>query len=168
MPVASDRLTGNKVSNLFTSLRTDLDDPVERLARHPRRHRRGEGGPQPPRRRHARRLDASTRRRGRTRGPCACTAGRTSPTATARRSTWWCRTCPGRATRSTSPALGLAGIWSVGPILEGVGLNVTVWSYLDKVHVGAIGCREHWRDLHVVTDGMVAALADLVAAKRVT
>ena len=57
----------------------------------------------------------------------------------------------------------LAGIWSVGPILEGVGLNVTVWSYLDKVHVGAIGCREHWRDLHVVTDGMVAALADLVA-----
>ena len=29
---ASERLSGNRVSNLFTSLRTDLDDPVARLA----------------------------------------------------------------------------------------------------------------------------------------
>jgi diacylglycerol O-acyltransferase len=57
----------------------------------------------------------------------------------------------------------LVGIWSVGPVVEGVGLNVTVWSYRDRVHVGVIGCREHWADLHVVTDGMAAALATLVA-----
>ena len=52
--------------------------------------------------------------------------------------------------------------------MEGVGLNITVWSYHDHVHVAAIGCREHWSDLHVVTDGMVAALAELVERSRVT
>jgi diacylglycerol O-acyltransferase / wax synthase len=57
----------------------------------------------------------------------------------------------------------LDGIWSVGPILEGVGLNVTVWSYLDRIHVGVLGCADHWDDLHVVTDGMAAALDELVA-----
>jgi diacylglycerol O-acyltransferase len=59
----------------------------------------------------------------------------------------------------------LDGIWSVGPILEGVGLNVTVWSYLDRIHVGVLGCADHWADdgddLRVVTDGMAAALAEL-------
>jgi diacylglycerol O-acyltransferase len=57
----------------------------------------------------------------------------------------------------------LAGIWSVGPKREGIGLNVTVWSYLDTVHVGVLGCREHWDDLHVVTDGMAVALEELAA-----
>jgi len=57
----------------------------------------------------------------------------------------------------------LVGIWSVGPIVEGVGLNVTVWSYLDQVHVGVIGCREHVADLHEVTGAMERALAELVA-----
>jgi hypothetical protein len=51
-------------------------------------------------------------------------------------------------------------------VVEGVGLNVTVWSYQDAVHVAALGCREHWSDLHVVTDGMVAALDELVARSR--
>jgi hypothetical protein len=37
-----------------------------------------------------------------------------------------------------------------------------VWSYLDKVHVGVLGCREHWDDLHVVSDGIAAALDELV------
>ena len=56
----------------------------------------------------------------------------------------------------------MEGIWSVGPILEGIGLNVTVWSYMDRMHVGVIGCREHWPDLHEVTDGMADALAELL------
>ena len=30
------------------------------------------------------------------------------------------------------------------------------------MHVGAIGCREHWDDLHVVTDGMADALTELL------
>ena len=57
----------------------------------------------------------------------------------------------------------LAGIYSVGPLVEGVGLNVTVWSYLDRIHVGVLGCHEHWPDLHAVTDGMRAALDELLA-----
>jgi diacylglycerol O-acyltransferase len=32
----------------------------------------------------------------------------------------------------------LRAIHSVGPILEGLGLNLTVWSYLDRVYVAAL------------------------------
>ncbi|MGH2686307.1 MAG: WS/DGAT/MGAT family O-acyltransferase [Actinomycetota bacterium] len=41
----------------------------------------------------------------------------------------------------------LVAIYSVGPILENVGLNVTVWSYRDALNVGIIGVREHVPDL---------------------
>jgi diacylglycerol O-acyltransferase len=57
----------------------------------------------------------------------------------------------------------LDGIYSVGPIVEGVGLNVTVWSYCGQLNVGVIACREHIPDPHEVTDGMATALAELVA-----
>jgi diacylglycerol O-acyltransferase / wax synthase len=36
----------------------------------------------------------------------------------------------------------LAAIYPVGPILEGVGLNVTVLSYTGTLYVGVAGCRE--------------------------
>ena len=57
----------------------------------------------------------------------------------------------------------MEGIYSVGPILEGIGLNVTVWSYCDQLNVGLIACREHISDPHEITDGMAAALAELLA-----
>jgi diacylglycerol O-acyltransferase len=60
----------------------------------------------------------------------------------------------------------LDGIWSVGPILEGVGLNVTVWSYLDRLHVGVLACRDHIDDPHEIADGMATALAELLALGR--
>jgi diacylglycerol O-acyltransferase / wax synthase len=36
----------------------------------------------------------------------------------------------------------LEAIYSVGPILENVGLNVTMWSYLDSMNFGIIGVHE--------------------------
>jgi len=57
----------------------------------------------------------------------------------------------------------LKAIYSVGPILEGIGLNVTVWSYLDRMNFAAIACRERVPHLHDVTDGLVDALAELLA-----
>jgi diacylglycerol O-acyltransferase len=58
----------------------------------------------------------------------------------------------------------LESIYSVGPVLEGIGLNVTAWSYLDQVHVSAIACRDVIPDLPEIITGMERALVDLQTA----
>jgi WS/DGAT/MGAT family acyltransferase len=50
----------------------------------------------------------------------------------------------------------------LGPIVEGVGLNVTVFSYLDTVHVGVQACWDLVPDVSVVGPAMEDALAELV------
>ena len=57
-----------------------------------------------------------------------------APTTTRRRSTSSSRTSPARPRRCGSPAPALTDLFSVGPILQGMGLNVTVWSYLDRMN----------------------------------
>lgn len=165
VPVAADpastRLSGNRVSNLFTSLRTDLADPVERLgAIHAVTGAAKEVQDllgidmladwveyTPPRPyAWAMRLYSRLGLADRHRPPINLVVSNV----------------PGPKEPLYVAGARLTGIWSVGPILEGVGLNVTVWSYQDRIHVGVLGCREHWRDLHVVTDGMADALRDLV------
>jgi len=34
----------------------------------------------------------------------------------------------------------LTALYSVGPILEGIGLNITAWSYVDQLYVSVLGC----------------------------
>ena len=51
----------------------------------------------------------------------------------------------------------------LGPIMEGVGLNVTVFSYRDTVHVGVQACRDLVPDVDVLADALEASLAELVA-----
>ena len=58
----------------------------------------------------------------------------------------------------------LDGLWSMGPILENVGLNITVWSYLDGMHFGLVACPDTLADLDVITAGLPEALAELRAA----
>lgn len=167
VPVASDaagdvRLYGNKVSNLFTSLCTDVADPVERL--------------------HAIHEVTGAAKEFHTLLGVDMLAD-WSELFPPKPYTWFMRqysrfnladhhnppinlvvsNVPGPRERLYIAGGELDAIWSVGPVVEGVGLNVTVWSYRDRVHVAAIGCREHWADLHVVTTGMVRALEDLVA-----
>lgn len=172
VPVASDaagdvRLYGNRVSNLFTSLCTDVADPVERvLAIH--------------------RVTGAAKEVHTLLGPEMLADW--SEWAPPRPYAWFMRQYSkrGLADRHNPPinlvvsnvpgprdplyiaGAELVGIWSVGPVVEGVGLNVTVWSYRERVHVGVLGCREHWTDLHVVTDGMVAALDELAARAPAT
>ena len=47
----------------------------------------------------------------------------------------------------------LVDLYSVGPILEGIGLNVTAWSYVDRLNVSVLSCPD-----------LVPDLAPLVAA----
>ena len=56
----------------------------------------------------------------------------------------------------------LVGIWSMGPILENVGLNVTVWSYLGELNFGVVACPETMPDLpDFLPNGLCESLDEL-------
>jgi diacylglycerol O-acyltransferase len=57
----------------------------------------------------------------------------------------------------------LAELYSVGPVLEGIGLNITVWSYLDRLYVGVLACRDATPDASSIIDGLHDALDELSA-----
>jgi diacylglycerol O-acyltransferase len=61
----------------------------------------------------------------------------------------------------------LGGIWSVGPILEGIGLNITMWSYLDELNFGMFACPDAMPDLWALADLLPTALDELVSAAGV-
>lgn len=58
----------------------------------------------------------------------------------------------------------LRAIYSVGPILEGIGLNITVWSYLDQLHVSVLACNDLTPDPQRISAGIAVALDNLVKA----
>ena len=57
----------------------------------------------------------------------------------------------------------LSAMFPLGPIIEGVGVNVTVFSYLDTMYVGVEGCWDLTPDIDAIARGMEASLAELVA-----
>ena len=63
----------------------------------------------------------------------------------------------------------LVGLYPLGPIMDGAGLNLTVLSNMDSVGFGFIACRELVPDIWDLAEDVPAALADLVeAAQAVT
>ena len=60
----------------------------------------------------------------------------------------------------------LVAMYPLGPIIEGVGVNVTVFSYLDTMYVGVQACWDLVPDLDTIANGMEEALAELVAQAR--
>ena len=58
----------------------------------------------------------------------------------------------------------LDAIISMGPILEAIGLNITVWSYLDQVNFGIVAVREHLPDLRRLAELLDDALEELQKA----
>ncbi len=56
------------------------------------------------------------------------------------------------------------GIWPMGPITDGAGLNITVMSYLGSVNFGLVACRELAPDLGRLAHYIDEATADLVKA----
>jgi diacylglycerol O-acyltransferase len=164
-PDAITRLGGNKVSNMFTTLATDIDDPVARLhAIH----------------------DVTSAAKEVHNILGADMLADWSEYTPPRPYSWFMRQYSrfGLAERHRPPinlvvsnvpgpreplyvaGARMEGIYSVGPILEGIGLNVTVWSYCDQLNVGVIACREHISDPHEITDGMADALDELLAVAR--
>jgi WS/DGAT/MGAT family acyltransferase len=58
----------------------------------------------------------------------------------------------------------LVSLYSMGPILEGIGLNVTVWSYLDQLNWGVVSTPEAMPDLWDFTTDLHDALDELTKA----
>ena len=79
---------------------------------------------------------------------------------------------PGPARRrSTARARSCEANFPVSVVVDGVGLNITVMSYLDHVDFGIVADRDQVDDAWALMDGTAAALDELetaVCGKRAT
>jgi diacylglycerol O-acyltransferase / wax synthase len=163
--VASDspRLVGNRVSTLFTCLHTDKADPVERLraiaattaVAKEVQHTLGAdmladwSQFAPPGLLRAF-MRGYSRVRGANRHPAPFNVVISN--------------VPGPRDPVSFSGARLTELFSVGPILEGIALNVTVWSYLDQMHFSLLTCPDNLPDLRAVATRLRPALDDLLGA----
>lgn len=156
------RLHGNKVSNLFTSLATNIDDPHERL-------------------RMISRVTNHSKEIQRQLGPEMMTEWTqfTPPApfsvamrlySRVRAAAWHAApfnvivsNVPGPREPAHIGEAELADLFSVGPILEGIGLNVTVWSYVDRMNFSLLTCPTLLDDLTPLAAHFRPALDALLA-----
>jgi diacylglycerol O-acyltransferase / wax synthase len=57
----------------------------------------------------------------------------------------------------------LVDIYSMGPLVEGCGLNITVWSYAGNLNFSLMGCKKAVPDIDRLADAVVDAMAGLRA-----
>jgi diacylglycerol O-acyltransferase len=144
VPVSTDagekRLSGNRVDNLYVAIGSDIADPLERLRRiHDEttaaKDVRSVLGSElfeqraevvPPQL-YSTSVRAWTRSR---------LANRVRPPVNLVLSN-----VPGPKDPLFFGPIQLEAIYSVGPILEGIGLNITAWSYVNALHLAILGSR---------------------------
>lgn len=156
------RLSGNHVDNLFLPIRTDLADPVARAraindASAAARRIRTAFGPElfelrsglVPAAVHGLmpRLWGATHLANHVRPPLNLIAS--------------CVRGP-RDAMEVDDAV-VTSLYSCGPILEGIGLNITAWSYVDTLYVSILGCSASLPDPTVLAADLEAELAAWVA-----
>lgn len=154
------RLSGNHFDNMYVPLRTDLADPVARLravhaASSKARGIRAAMGHEMLERRAALtplhlyplglRLWARSKLADRVRPPINLVASNVAG--------------PREAPESEGGVI--SALYSVGPILEGIGLNITAWSFCDKLGVSVLGCPASLPDPWALTTQFEAELHDL-------
>ncbi len=57
----------------------------------------------------------------------------------------------------------LVDLYSMGPLVEGCGLNITAWSYAGHLNISIMSCKKAIPDLDRIADGLETALATLAA-----
>jgi diacylglycerol O-acyltransferase len=154
------RLIGNNVSNLFTTLATDVDDPAERLrvisvtAHHAKAISQTLGSalmewsqfaPPAP-------MAAAVRAYSRLSGARFHASAFNAIVSNV----------PGPRERVKIAGAQLADLFSVGPLTEGIGLNITVWSYVDRMNFSLLACPDLLPDVEVLAAFFPAALAELL------
>jgi len=159
------RLTGNRVVNLSTRLRTDLDDPIARIYSI-----------------HEVTSLAKELKESMGKDVLAEWTSFTPPRLFAFTIRAWGRT--GLSDRVRPPMnlivsnvpgphqpLHAAGgtlehIYSVGPILDGIGLNITAWSYVDSLDISLLACPDRVPDLARLAALLAPALDELLNTAR--
>lgn len=167
VPVSTDpnvaRLSGNRVDNLYVDLGTDIADPRARLAHihqvtvaakevrralgHELLEQRADVVP-PQLYRSAVRLWTRSRAANRVQPPLNVVLSNVA----------------GPAERIYFGPIELEALYSVGPILEGIGLNVTAWSYVDALGVSVLGCPVSLPDPWLVVDALHRSLNELLVS----
>jgi diacylglycerol O-acyltransferase / wax synthase len=71
---------------------------------------------------------------------------------------------PGPRTPGRIEGATISEIYSVGPLVAGSGLNITVWSYVDQLNVSVLTDDVTVGDPHEVTDAMLGAFAEIRSA----
>ena len=71
---------------------------------------------------------------------------------------------PGPPIPLYSAGARVMGIWPMGPITDGTGLNITVMSYLDAVNFGLVACRELAPDLDALARYIDESMEELLKA----
>jgi diacylglycerol O-acyltransferase / wax synthase len=71
---------------------------------------------------------------------------------------------PGPRERGGTTGATVSEIYSVGPLLAGSGMNITVWSYVDQLNISVLTDDLTLDDPHQATDAMVRAFTELRAA----
>jgi WS/DGAT/MGAT family acyltransferase len=160
-PVGEGGALGNQVSGMLVSLATDTDDPVRRLdaiaestrvAKDQEQLHRGKlvGGlaqiAPPALASRLARAVAGTKLFDRVRPPF-------NVVISSVRGPDFSLFCAGSR---------VATMYPVGPIAEGIGLNVTIISYLDQLQFGLLACRKLLPELDVLADFIDDALGELV------
>ena len=164
VPVATlpgqGRLGGNHVDNLFLPLHTDLPDPVERV-----------------RAIHASTVAARHARAALGTGLFEQRAGLVPPVLYAATMRLWAATHladhlrpPLNLVASSVPGPRepleldrgvITALYSSGPILEGIGLNITAWSYVDTMYISLLGCSHSLPDPWLLAYDIAAEMAEL-------
>ena len=159
-PGEAPRLSGNRVSNMFTTLATDISDPHERLQT-------------------ISRVTDAAKLQQKTLGPnILIDWTRFTPPAPfgavmrlysrLGAASWHpapfnvvVSNVAGPREEITLGDFRLDDLFSVGPLIEGIGLNVTVWSYQDRMNVTVLSCPDLVPDLAPLIAEFDPALAEL-------
>jgi diacylglycerol O-acyltransferase len=147
------RRTGNKVSNLFVSLHTEITDPGERAVA----------------------VHASTVAAKRLHDALGADVMETLLSYTPPRPYRWvmqaysgldladrhrapvnviCSNVPGPREQLAVAGVKLVEFYSAGPVLEGIGVNITAWSYADRMDVMVIACARAMPEPRRLTDAL--------------
>jgi diacylglycerol O-acyltransferase len=71
---------------------------------------------------------------------------------------------PGPRARGSIGAAAASEIYSVGPLLAGCAMNITVWSYLDQLNIAVLSDDQTLNDPHEATDAIIDAFAEIRCA----
>ncbi|MEZ0342791.1 wax ester/triacylglycerol synthase family O-acyltransferase [Mycobacterium sp. pV006] len=68
---------------------------------------------------------------------------------------------PGPRERGVFEGATIDEIYSVGPIVAGSGMNITVWSYVDQLAISVLTDDQTLRDPHEATDAIIDAFGEI-------